>query len=102
MVRPGVLALVVIQKSEIVEAESRVGMVGSQLLLTDFEGSHVQGFGLGVLALAAVEASEIVEAGSRVGMVRLPTAAHKSRGHARTRVRPGRTCPGCCTGERDC
>src|SRR5437879_2822363 len=53
-----ILALCLVEESEIVEAGSRVRMGGSQLLLSDHQHSHVQGLGFPILALCLVESSQ--------------------------------------------
>src|SRR5260221_8451287 len=63
-----VLPLRSIDFRQVVEALSRFGMRGSQLLLPDGQGSHKQRFRFVVLPLAIVKFRQIVEALSRVGM----------------------------------
>jgi hypothetical protein len=64
-----VLALVLVEPRQIVEAGGRVGVLCSYLLLCDREGALVQGLGLLVLALVFIQESQIVEADRRVGMI---------------------------------
>src|SRR5437764_1320 len=64
----GVLALRMIECSQIVEAYGRGRMHGTQLLLMNRQGSLQQRLRFGILALRIIEHSQIVEAARRVGM----------------------------------
>ena len=64
----GVLAHVLVQQGQVIEALRRVGMFWPKNLLPDPERFLKERFGFGVLAHRAVQAAQVIEAGRRVGM----------------------------------
>jgi hypothetical protein len=57
-----VLALVVVEVRQVVEASGHVGVVRPQRLFRDLEGPFIKRRGLFVLALGVVEQRQVVEA----------------------------------------
>ncbi len=66
----GVLALLVVQPGEVVEAGGDGGMPGAEGLLLDCQRALVEWLGVGVAPLGAVQLGEVVEALAHVGMLR--------------------------------
>ena len=66
----GVLALVVVQLRQAVEAGSHLGMLRPPDFLIDRQGAPVEWLGVGVIALCVVELGQVVEAGGDVLVVR--------------------------------
>ena len=58
----GVLALIVVERRQVVEAGGHTRMLRPQGRLLNRQRPFVEGLGLGVLALATVELSQVVEA----------------------------------------
>ena len=64
----GVLAHILVQLGQVIEAGRRVGMFWPKNLLPDPERFLVERFGFGVLAHSLVQRGQVIEAGRRVGM----------------------------------
>ena len=65
----GVLAHILVQLAQVIEAERRVGMFWPKDLLRDLERFLKERFGFGVLAHGAVQLAQVIEAGRRACMV---------------------------------
>ena len=64
----GVVALGLIERSQIVEAVGYIGVFSTERLFPDSQRAFVERFGFGVVALAFIEYSQIVEAGGYIGV----------------------------------
>ncbi len=68
--RLGVLALVVVEPRQVVEARGNTRVLGTQRLLPDRQGAFVGRLGLGVSALETVDLRQVVEARGKARVLR--------------------------------